>query len=171
MDNKKFLRMFCPAFWPTTEDINDIEEFANKLELKTIIHDFRTKDNTLSLWNLDDPIDAALGLVNPNYKLSDVFFVKITESRLEEAGLLIKNNKGNSLFEDLNDNHFDILDVNYTSLKKVSELVLEAIKNEQYEFVISQEIIDRIKEYLDDGKIDFNILPKEIRNKISIPVG
>lgn len=166
MDNKRFLRMFSPAIWPDSEDISDIDECANKLELKTIIQDFRTKDNTLSLWNLNDPVDAALGLINPNYKLNGVFFVNITEERLTEVGLTINNSNGNSIFTDLNDKHFDILNVNYASLKKVSEIILESIKSEQYEIVTTNEILNRVKKYLSEGKIDIDSLPKEIKNII-----
>ena len=167
MSSKKFLRMYSPDFWPKLEEISDVNESADKLELKTIIKDFRTKDNSLSIWNLDNPIDAALGLINPSFKLGDVFFVKITEESLEQAGLKIVNNKGTSIFDNLNDNHFDIIDINYTTLKKVSSIVLEAIRNEQCEIVISQEIVDGVRKALDNGIIDISALPKDLKNNIS----
>ena len=166
MSSRKFFRMYYPDFWPNPEEIKDVNESADKLELKTIIKDFRTKDNTLSIWNLDNPIDAALGLINQNYKLGDVFFVNITEESLENAGLKIVNDKGTSIFTGLNDNHFDIVDINYITLKRVTSIILEAIKNEQYEIVISQEIIDSVKKALDDGIIDISVLPRDLKDRI-----
>ncbi|MBQ8901622.1 MAG: hypothetical protein IJY87_00970 [Bacilli bacterium] len=167
MECNVFYRMIFKPFWPCEESIDSLDECLNNLELRTIIKDFRTKDNTLSIWNLDDPKDVVLALINPNYRLEDAFFVKITKEELEANGLILNNNKGNSIFEELNENHYDIVDVNYKTLGKVSKLILSALKNGDCELVTTHEIIKIIRKLVDEEKINVAKLPKEIKEKIA----
>ena len=168
MENNVFYRMITREYWPAEENIDDIEKIYNDIGIKTIYRDFRNKDNTLSIWNLNDYSDAALALVNPNFRLDTLCFVKLKKEELLKEELNLENNKGLSLIDEYNGKHYDIRDVNYKSLGKIIKLILKSIKNEDYKIVTPQEIVKLIENAVVDNKIDSSKVPKDIMEKIKI---
>lgn len=166
MGNDVFYRMITREYWPAEENIDNIENSFNEVGIKTIYKDFRNKDNTLSIWNLNNYDEAVLALINPNFRLDTLCFVKLKKEDLLKEELTLENNKGLSLVEEFNNKHYDIKDVNYKSLGKVIKLILKSLKREDYEVITPQEIIKLIKNAVVDNKIDSSKVPKDIIEKI-----
>lgn len=168
MESDVFYRMITRPYWPSEEEINDIETSTEETGIKTIWKDFRNKDNTLSIWNLENPNDVALALITSNGHLEDTFVVKLKKEDLINSNLTLVNNEGASVFSQYNNNHYDITDVNYKKLGSVIKLILSSLKSEDYEIITTHEILKLIQKAVVDNKIEPKILPKEIREKIAI---
>lgn len=167
MESDVFYRMITRPYWPSEEEIDDIDSSVETTEIRTIWKDFRNKDNTLSIWNLEDPNDVALALINSGAHLEDTFIVKLKKSDLISSNLTLINNEGGSVFSQYNDKHYDITDVNYKQLGSVIKLILSSLKSEDYEIITTHEILKLIKKAIIDNKIEPKHLPKEIREKIA----
>ena len=58
-----YIRVINPAYWPDEDEINNGIDI-NNLGANTITQELRTKDNTLSLWAVDDPQDVVLAMIS-----------------------------------------------------------------------------------------------------------
>ena len=70
-----YIRVINRPYWPSEEKINNGIDIQ-KLEARTITQDLRTKDNTLSIWCIDNPEDAVLAMVLNANRIEDMFTLK-----------------------------------------------------------------------------------------------
>lgn len=166
MESKVFYRRISYPLWPTAEEIISYEKSKNSFPLSSVNIDFRSKDNTLSLWQLSTPMEAAVAMVNNNSRFEDMFFVKIPVEKLEEKKINYIQENGNSLFNEYNGNHFNIINVNYFYLGEIIELILSAIKSGEYEIITSHELKKYIKNLVDSKQFNIKTLPKPLQEQL-----
>lgn len=148
-----YIRVINRPYWPSEEKINNGIDIQ-KLEARTITQDLRTKDNTLSIWCIDNPEDAVLAMVLNANKIEDMFTLKIDEELLINNNLEFKNETGSTQLTDINQFHYNIKNITYKSLADVSKVIIEALKNDDNLNSYSQkDIIEMINKALEDGRI------------------
>ena len=148
-----YIRIINRPFWPTNEEIEkgvDIQD----LQARAVAWDLRTKDNDLSIWCVDNPEDAVLAMVLGAQRIEDTFTLKIDESLLENNNLVYKNEQGHTALRDINQFHYNIKNLTYKSLADVSNVILEALKDENnLESFEQEKIIEIINKALNEGRI------------------
>ena len=148
-----YIRIINRPFWPTNEEIEkgvDIQD----LQARAVAWDLRTKDNDLSIWCVDNPEDAVLAMVLGAQRIEDTFTLKIDESLLENNNLVYKNEQGHTDLRDINQFHYNIKNLTYKSLADVSNVILEALKDENnLESFEQEKIIEIINKALNEGRI------------------
>jgi len=148
-----YIRIINRPFWPTNEEIKNGVDVLN-LEARAIAWDLRTKDNDLSMWCIDNPEDAVLAMVLGAQRIDDTFTLKIEESLLTAHHLEFKNEKGHTSLRDINPFHYNIKKLTYKKLSDVSNVILEALKDERnLESFDQQQIIEIINKALSEGRI------------------
>lgn len=148
-----YIRIINRPFWPTNEEIKKGVDIQN-LEARAIAWDLRTKDNDLSIWCVDNPEDAVLAMVLGAQRIEDTFTLKIDESLLKDNNLEFKNEEGHTALRDINSFHYNIKNLTYKKLADVSNVIIEALKDEKnLESFDQQQIIDIINEALKEGRI------------------
>lgn len=173
MKKKKYSREIKRSRWPDgVSKINEcLSDIGNKLDARTIVQEMKMngKESALSIWNLDEPKDLVLSLITPGKQsVEGMCFIKIDEDLLLNNNLTLKNDKGESLVDSLNNNHYDIVDMKYNSLGNFSKVILESLKNEKKNLIIltKNEVVNIIKEAIEEGLIDQDRLNNKLVNEI-----
>ncbi|MBS7068359.1 MAG: hypothetical protein KH106_10265 [Lactococcus lactis] len=146
---------------------NNIEEVC-----ADAVSDLRTSSNDLSVWEIptdtdEDIEDAVLALVTSSKQSSfdRVDFVVFSYEALEEEGLQLSNQVGDTAVNDLKNHHKNITNLTYGSLRSVLELITnKTISGEQIRKT-KTEIEEIVKKNLD--RIDQNVFSnKKIKDRI-----
>lgn len=105
-----------------------------KTPADTITSDLKTSSNTLSLWKVEDStavLKGVLALAVVRNSITRLDIMIFEEQELIESGLDIKNTpeNGHTPLEHFNDNHFDLVGMDYEKLGKLSGLIINNIGN------------------------------------------
>ena len=161
-----YIRVINPAYWPDEDEINN-EIDINNLGANTITQELRTKDNTLSLWAVEDPQDVVLAMISNASRIDDMCTLKIDDHILSNSNLEVVNESANSRIKDLNDFHYNIKNLTYKKLADVSKVIIEALKKEEnLEIFTKNDIIIILKNAITNGRLTMKSLPKSIRQEI-----
>lgn len=161
-----YIRVINRAYWPDEEEITRGYNIDN-LGANTITQDLRTKDNTLSLWAVENTQDVVLAMVSNATKIDDICTLKIDDGIINDSGLEVKNEVGNSRIKDLNEFHYNIKNLTYKKLADVSKVIIEALKNEDnLETFTKKSIIKILKKAIDDKRLDPRTLSKNIQKEL-----
>lgn len=161
-----YIRVINRAYWPCEEKINEGID-VNTIGANTITQEFRTKDNTLSLWAVENTEDVVLAMICKASKIDDMFTLKIEDELLKNSKLEVVNEGSNSLIKDINKFHYNIKNLNYKKLANVSKLIIEALKNEDnLEFFTKNDIIRILKKAIKEGRLSKESLNKKIQKEI-----
>ena len=173
MKKKKYSREIKRSRWPDgVSKINEyLSDIGNKLDARNIVQEMKMngEESALSIWNLDEPKDLVLSLITPGKQsVEKMCFIKIDEDLLVNNNLILKNDKGESLVDSLNNNHYDIVDMKYNSLGNFSKVILESLKNEKKNLIIltKNEVVNIIKEAIEEGLIDKDRLNNKLVSEI-----
>jgi hypothetical protein len=113
----------------------DKDKKINDLSSDIITGCLRTKENTLSLWELSEETEveidkAILALSSNRDSVQRLDYIIVPDEYLVKYSLKVKNSPGRSPYKDFNDRHFDIINVNYYLLGQVSSMILDIMNNE-----------------------------------------
>lgn len=127
------VRMIEKQKW---EKVNLMELGYNKTPADTITSDLKTSSNTLSLWLIDsinDLVKGVLALAVVRNKITRLDVMIFEEHELVQNGLLFKctPENGHCPVEEFNRNHFDIINMDYEKLGKLSDLIIANLSNEK----------------------------------------
>ena len=92
----------------------------------------KTKGNTLSVWRCQENSldEAVLAIVAANDYLDTFDIVVFSEDELGEAGLDVRETRGETPIDDLADTHRDIVDMTYSSLGAIGRLIVAKFAHE-----------------------------------------
>lgn len=166
----EYVRIIKRSKWPTEEAI---ENNIDNIEAKTIVQEMAMKydENCLSIWKLDDKKDIILALMNTQKSNTEtVTALKITDELLAENGLIIKNVPGNSLVEELNSYHYDVVDMNYKNLGDFARVIMTALKDEENNLkrITRKEMKDILIEAISNERIKSEELSEDMRRDLKI---
>lgn len=160
-----YVRIINRALWPKTDDIMHGFD-VDKLEAKTITKEFRNNDNTLSLWAVENEDDAVLAMITSANKIDDMWTLKISDSIIENSKLEVKNEATHPNVKGIGQFHYNIKNLTYKSLADVSNVIIEALKNEEnlreYTQNDMQEILD---DAVEQGRVNPSLLKFKYKKK------
>lgn len=160
-----YVRIINRALWPKTDDIMHGFD-VDKLEAKTITKEFRNNDNTLSLWAVENEDDAVLAMITSANKIDDMWTLKISDSIIENSKLEVKNEATHPNVKGIGQFHYNIKNLTYKSLADVSNVIIEALKNEdnlkEYTKNDIQEILD---DAVEEGRVNPSLLKFKYKKK------
>lgn len=152
--------------WPNDE-IQNIKDFP----ADPITSCLRTSNNTLSFWAVnsyekDKITDGVLAIVTPGHHLDTVDIIVLEKKEIDESNLEIEQTEGNTLIEGLKDNHYDLINLNYEDLGKITSIISKKfVKYQSYRYS-KGELKSLIREAIESGKLDYDDLADGIAKHI-----
>lgn len=162
-----YIRIINRALWPKTEDL--VEGFdVNKIEAKTITKEFRNNDDTLSLWAVENEDDAVLAMVTGAKKIEGMWTLRISNEIIENSKLEVKNEASHPNVKEIGRFHYNIKNLTYKSLADVSNVIIDALKDDKNlrEYTKS-DIREILNAAVRKGKVDYSLLDEKLKNEIN----
>ena len=163
------VRMFEKQKWSYSE-----KSFENHdvIPADTITSDLRTKSNTLSFWlieSIDELESIVLAIATSRNQLTRLDVLILDIDTFEENQLKIINSPdtGFSPVIELNDKHFDLIELNYNKLGILSKIIIEFVENEEKSKRFNKQDITKIvyKGFL-EKKFHLEELDLKLRNEL-----
>ena len=139
--------------------------------------ELRTKDDTLSMWhieNKEDFLDAALSIVLPRGKIDKAVFLIIDDAVLAECGVDYKFNPPDRIFvEESKATHYDMINVHVDNIQNVlavyRAIYLKELESESEDRIV-QWTTDETRQYISQavhqGKVKLASLHCDIQKKL-----
>lgn len=123
----------------------------------------------MSVWSVNNIEDAVLALASTNTSIAIVDVVELDAKRLNQLNLKVRQKNAKTPVEQLNDKHYDIVELDYTTLGVIAnEIASETIKNSDYIKRYSAAKVKQIlKDAIADGKIKTDSLHENLRKHFS----
>lgn len=163
----KYIRKVTKSRWNNqivgTGHIKDI------IPADTIVYCLKTEGNTLSIWEVEDIDDAILALASVSNSLSSIDVVSFDKSFFDEYYISIENKIAlSNPVTDLQNKHYDIVDLNYNTLGDVAINIANQVKADEKNIIryTVADIKRIIKKAIADKRLDVNSLSESIQNSI-----
>jgi len=162
-----YIRKIDIGKWMQNSKVTD----HTKLSADVITNCLKTKQNTLSLWKINtlDKLNEALIAITSGMDHLDRIAIVFFEDGKLNADLNLKICAGRTPFSDFEDNHCDIVELNYDSLGKFSKVVHEAIKENNYEQISKANIKELLNKAIVENKLNISTISEDIKKKLTIP--
>lgn len=149
------VRRINRELWPDQGEIDDIANLA-----ADSISDLKTTGNCLSVWYVQDKIDAINGIIALLFD-RDTTFESIDSNNvvifdydlLTQSGFKIACSPSTTDFIEMRDKHFNLEQLDYQKLGLYSEKILEILNQAQEIMYESTEIKTKIADYIKTGRI------------------
>ena len=132
----------------------------------------RTTENKLSLWSINGEAgleDAVLALAAQFDHLDAIDVLCIDLSLIQDSGLHLKESPGSTPYAEFEQNHMDIVDLDYDLLGVMAQVVIESIRRDQSKRFTKSQLIEIIRSGVRDGKVHLSQLKCSIQKRISNP--
>lgn len=135
----------------------------------------RTKENTLSVWQIEDLgqlENAILALITSSQQtnLSTLNIVIIDGDTLQNENLEIVESEGDTMAKFLRDTHRDIANLTYSRLGKVKDIILNCLESESenYRIFTRKDLKLILQTAITEGKVDKDNLNQELLKDANI---
>lgn len=158
------VRKIEKAKWMQNDILNGEEVSADAITNCT-----RTIKNTLSLWFIQDESnldDAVLALASQAQHIETIDIVMLDESSLKAEGLNMENSQLELPVKRLNDSHFDVVGLNYSSLGIFASFIVSELKLEKVKRYTKAKIIKILQDSIGSGELQKENLNDNIRSKV-----
>ncbi|HHR3292196.1 TPA: hypothetical protein ACS4NL_003905 [Klebsiella oxytoca] len=159
-----YIRKVTKSKWDWQNPIN-CNVVANALGTDGVTNCCRTSGNTLSIWkidseNLDSEDDKKIvaALVTNGGSLSPIDCVFLSDEDIEGCGLSVSQEDGNSLISDVKSKHYNIINLNMSSVSALGLIIKKKVSG-----VKSGEVITQLAQL---KKIDLGSIKSYIRQYI-----
>lgn len=152
--------------------------FTNKDELPadTIVTEFKTSNNTLSWWRIEDIKDIkdlGISFVSKlNMGQKNIRLIAFPFDQIEKKFVLEHTpENGDTALLKYKDCHYDMCKLNYAALGELGELIAKATTQEDNNFIVKINVessIEAIKKLYDAGGVDGDLLGTYIKQKLGI---
>lgn len=144
------VRKINRAKWPSTEiKVGDISSDA-------ITQCLYTKQNTISFWEIESEdylIDAVLAIVSQFKHLDTIDVVMLEKEQIDKSEINYESTEGVTLLEEFKDNHIDLIELNYSKLGKLAELISINILNDRYERLTKGDLKRILSKAIQKGRL------------------
>ncbi|HPO08131.1 MAG TPA: hypothetical protein PLZ55_05645 [bacterium] len=146
---------------------NEIADGAD-VPADAITNCLRTKQDALSVWEIrsqSDMHDAVLAIVAQSERknLEAIDIVLLGKSAVENARLCIKDEPGITVVEHLRNTHRDIVELRFSSLGRIADLIVEEFRKKQvYRFTVG-DLKKILNEAIEKGILDKHRLQERVR--------
>ena len=132
-----------------------------------LLRDFETKDNTLSVWLIQDDQsnlnEVVLALAINRDTISNFDYTIFDISLLEILSIKLKVNEGNTLYKKANCWHRDLVELTINKVVKLAESLLEDAEKVR---ISERKIENLIQVAVNNNQIDREILKPSISKKL-----
>lgn len=160
-----YIRKISPAKWPQKGEATAICD----IRADAITGDIRTTGDTISLWRIDtleELNQAVLALASGGDKVVTYNVLTIPEETLLKYGFTLAKTDGNTPVEGLVKTHRDVVGVNYGSLGKFAQLIIETINADKLCTVTKKQVKSLIIKAYKNGEINWEKLKERMREEI-----
>lgn len=160
-----YVRKISPGKWPRKGEGGSVAA----IRADAITGDLRTTGDTISLWRIESPADlnqAVLALATGNDKAATHNVLLISEESLQKCGFILAEHEGNTPLEAMVKEHRDIVNVNYDSLGKLAQLIIEAINAGKMYTITRKPLLGMIVDAYKNGEINRDKLKEEMLKEI-----
>lgn len=128
----------------------------------------KTTNNELSTWLVDseDNIDIAiLALITGSRQesLSTIHIVYFDESIIAEKSLNLTETLGDTLITTIKDKHRDIIELTYSKLGNVKDIVLDCLRNNRFKTITKANLKTMLSKSIEQGLLDKSNLSEDIQ--------
>ncbi len=162
-----YIRKITRAKWPEV----DLEQIKpENISADAITGCIRTTSNKLSLWkveNTDDNLNNILPLITGFDKPNRCEFVYISEKLIKDANIDLQQSSedANTIFENLNDTHYNAVVNDYKGLGVFAEIVVKSLG--RYVRISEREVKDRLIQLIETGTIN----KKDLKDSMLMKLG
>lgn len=129
----------------------------------------RTSGNTLSLWKVDtyEEIQDAVTAITANAEhLDGIYIVILEEECLVKSGLQIKQSEGKTPYAAFRDKHYDIQELSFSSLGKVSNIILDSLRDGGFKQITKKQNREQLIQAICGNKISQEDVNEKLRAKL-----
>lgn len=147
---------------------NDIAN-GKEVSADAITNCMKTKDNTLSVWKIDNPShvnDAVLAMASYFDHLDTIDIVVLDESALERAGLRIVPTPGNTPVKRLVDFHRLISELTYRTLGVLAGFTTQCFRETTVHRFTRGQLRTLLKEAITHGDLAQTDLKEHVRSAV-----
>lgn len=129
----------------------------------------KTKWNTLSLWSIGDEgelDEAVLAIAADFTNLDAIDVLKIDPLLIEGKGLHLVESQGVTHYIGFVNNHLDVIDLDYTSLGRMAEVIVESILLGGRKRFTHGELKRILTKAVEEGKVQWADLEPDVQKKI-----
>ena len=160
-----YIRKISPAKWPQKGEATAVCD----VRADAVTGDIRTTEDTISLWRIDtlEELDqAVLALASGGDKAVTYNVLTIPEETLLKYGFTLAETDGNTPVDGLAKTHRDVVGVNYGSLGKFTQLIMEAINADKLCTITKKQVKSLIVKAYKNGDINRDKLKERMREEI-----
>jgi hypothetical protein len=131
----------------------------------------RTQENTLSLWsftNDDEHAKSLLALACSLTSLSTIDITYISPQELASQSLTIHPNTASTPATKSNSLHVDIVNLDYSLLEKVANIVKANVANGDFKRITKPEIRKILISAIEQGEINSSALPERLQRDLGV---
>ena len=164
----KIVRKVTKAKW--NNQLSDDTELNSIISADAITGCLKTKSNTLSIWKVEKENDAILALASMNDSIVPIDYIVIEEKFFEENNILVKNIIAESNpVKELQDKHYDIQNLDYDSLGKISKEIASNIVSNKKEYIKrckALKVKEILLEAISNDKVKLEDLNENLQKKL-----
>jgi hypothetical protein len=158
------VRKIAPAKWSDTSSLEALSADA-------LTADLRTRDNTLSLWEIDseDELDdavLALAISKNATKIEKMDLVVIPKETILAKELSIRASPGDTFAEELSNIHREIVDLKYSSLGIFAQIIIDLLSKNAPTTITKIKVENIVKVAYKNNTIDISCLPEDMQRRI-----
>ena len=160
-----YIRKISPVKWPQ----KGVDTAVEDIRADAITGDIRTTEDTISLWRIDslEELDqAVLALASGGDKAVTYNVLTIPEENLQKYGFTLKETDGNTPVESLVQTHRDVVGVNYGSLGRFAQLIMDSINADEFCTITKKQVKALILKAYKNGEINRDKLKERMREEI-----
>ena len=130
-----------------------------------ITNSLKTTNNTLSVWRVESEAEiekAVLAIVSESQHLDAIDIIILDQEEIKSKKLELTNSLGKTPFKEFIHNHCDIVQLDYGSLGKVADIIINSFKkNRDTRYTKSQ-----LKKIISDGIVQGSVKIEELNENI-----
>lgn len=139
-----FVRMLEKQKWERLIGVGHIKTPADTLQ-----SELKTDSNNLSLWLVENDVDltnAVLALAVARNKITRLDIFVTDQVDFEQRGLNTENTPKNGLspYNSFNDNHYDLVNIDYEKLGILSQMIIDSVPNPKKVIRYGKGVIENI---------------------------
>ena len=149
--------------WP-----QDDEKNVFKVASDAITICLKSCGNTLSVWEIDNEQnldEAVLALASGFQHLESIDVVMLESDRLQ-AEIKSKQTKGQTPVKDLENTHFDLIDLNYYTIGLVAEHIIEKLRQKKIKRYTISDLKKILNTAIATGRLKREDLNASVANKL-----
>lgn len=129
----------------------------------------RTTSNSLSIWHIEDDTqvnDAVLAIISKHQHLDAIDVVLVCKEDISALDLQMISSPGDTPVEALVNNHFDLVNLNYSSLGKFAKCIVDSFKKNRVRRFSKATLKEILQTAIDSDRLKLDDLAPSLASKL-----